>query len=400
MHFHRPVSNLTLSLALLLLPAACSDAPRWTGSVEAREGVEVISNPAEPILADARDLVSELWEVQGPEWMDPTRVHARSGLVFVVDPPANRIHRVSTSGDLLESIGRPGGGPGEFLRLLDAIPDEGRLLVLDGGKGSVQYLDRDGDYLSALHLEGQPWAGFLMDNGTLLLKGEFLSDPRAESFGDWVTVDEAGEPSAFTSHPLEPLPEEEGVRCSDLSSWAQGAARLRYSTPRIQVFDPAGGLRMETRVALPVERVTDAERAAALSELERRLVERGLPPPFIEQNLAVQGERWRVKCRFGPLRFDHAGGIAAFLEQNPDDFGSGNATLHFLSQEGAYLARVAFTRGWRDFTIDDGVIYALTREPLTDVVTLEAFRLDLPESLLENGARALEEARRRAEGRG
>lgn len=395
---HRPTQTFPILPTLLVFLGACSGDPSWTGSVEIREGVEVLSNPAHPLLADVPDLVTELWEVQGPEWMDPTRVHARSGLVFVVDPPANRVHRVTTSGEIRSSLGRPGGGPGEFLRLLDAIPEEDRILVLDGGKGSVQYLDPEGNYASSLHLEGQPWAGFLMKDGTLLLKGEFLSDPRAESFGDWVTVDGAGKPTAFTAHRLEPLPEEEGARCSDLSPWAGGAARLRFTTPRIQVFDPAGTLRKETRIALPVERVTDSERADALSELERRLVERGLPPPFIEQNLIVMEERWRVKCRFGPLRFDPAGRIAAFLEQNPDDFGSGNATLHFLSEDGVYLARAAFPRAWRDFTIEDGVIYALTREPLTDVITLGAFRLELPEAALRGAERALEEARGRGEG--
>lgn len=395
---HRPKQACTTLPTLLLLLGACSDTPGWTGSVEVREGIEVVSNPAEPLLPDATGVVTELWEVQGPDWMDPTRVHARSGLVLVVDPPANRIHRVSASGDLRPSLGRPGGGPGEFLRLLDAIPGEDRILVLDGGKGSVQYLDPEGAYVSSLHLEGQPWAGFLLEEGTLLLKGEFLSDPRAESFGDWVTVDGAGKPTAFTSHALEPLPEEEGVRCSDLSPWAEGAARLRYTTPQIQVFDPVGGLRLESRIALPVDAVTDAERADALSELERRLVERGLPPPFVQQNLIVMEERWRVKCRFGPLRFDPVGGVAAFLEQNPDDFGSGNASLHFVSEDGVYLARAAFPTAWRDFTIEDGVIYALTREPLTDVITLEAFRVDFPERLLRDAARALEEARGGSEG--
>jgi hypothetical protein len=398
MRRHRPALAPTIVPTLLLLLGACSGEPSWTGSVEIREGVEVLSNPADPLLADAPGLVTGLWEVPGSEWMDPARVHARSGLVFVVDPPANRVHRVSTSGEVRPSLGRPGGGPGEFLRLLDAIPGEDRLLVLDGGKGSVQYLDAEGNYLASLHLEGQPWAGFLMDDGTLLLKGEFLSDPRAESFGDWVTVDGDGEPRAFTTHFLEPLPEEEGARCSDLSPWAEGAARLRFTTPWIQVFDPAGTLRMESRIALPVEEVTDSERADALSELERRLVERGLPPPFIEQNLIVMEERWRVKCRFGPLRFDPAGRVAAFLEQNPDDFGSGNATLHFLSEDGVYLASAAFPTAWRDFTIEDGVIYALIREPLTDVITLAAFRLDLPETALRDAARALEEARGRSEG--
>lgn len=373
---------------------SCSDAPQWTGSVEMRDGIEVISNPGDPLLREDQGFMSELWEVQGSDWVDPSRVHAQSGLVTVVDPPANRVHLVSASGETRASIGRPGGGPGEFLRLLDAFPDGDRLVVLDGGRGGVQYLDLEGGYLASLHLAGQPWDGFLLEGGRLLVKGEFLSDPTEESFGDWVTVTDDGKPSAFTSHTLDPLPEEQGVRCSDLSPWGAGAARLRFTTPQIQVFGPAGRLRREIRIDLPVEAVSDAERELALSELERTLAGRGLPSPFIQQSLVVMEERWRVKCRFGPLRFDPSGRFAAFLEQNPDDFGSGPATLHFLSPEGVYLARVTFPTPWRDFVLDDGVVYALTRDPTTDVISLTANRVDFPSALLLDASGALEEARR------
>jgi len=270
------------------------------------------------------------------------------------------------------------------------------LLVLDGGKSSIEYLGLDGRYQASMHVQGQPWDGFLLETGELLLKGEFLSDPAQESFGDWVRVGQGREPRAFTSIGLEPLPEEEGARCSDLSYWAGGAAQMRFTTPQIQIFDAEGGLRRELRIDLPVQVVTESERESALSDLERSLVGRGLPPAFVEQNLVVMRERWRVKCRFGPLRFDRSRGIAAFLEQNPDDFGSGNAALHLLSGDGVYLARVAFPEPWRDFTVDDGVVYALARHPVTDVVTLRAYRIDLPGPVVENAAAVLEDARRRS----
>ncbi len=387
-----------LAIALLLL--ACSDAPQWTGQIEMQDGVEVILNPGDPLLADAQVLVTDLWTVQEASWENPSLVHAGSGLVTLVDPPANRVHLVTTSGETRTSLGRPGGGPGEFLRLLDAFSDGDRLVVIDGGKGSVEYLDLDGNYLSSLHLEGQAWGGFPLEGGVLLVKGEFLSDPREESRGDWVKVSEGRELRAFTSHSLDPLPEEEGVQCSDLFPWAGGAARLRSTTPQIQVLDQDGSLLMESRIDLPVQAVSDSERQDALSELRRRLSDRGLPPPFIEQSLVVSEERWRVKCLFGPLRFDPSGRLAAFLEQNPDDFGSGRATLHFLSQDGVYLAKVAFPTAWRDFTMDDGVVYALTRNPTTDLITLKAFRVDLPVSAFADAAEVLEEARRRAPGEG
>ena len=316
----------------------------------------------------------------------------------MVDPQANQVHLVSTSGATEASLGRPGGGPGEFLHLLDAFRVGDSIVILDGGKGRVQYLDLEGNYLSSLHIDGQAWSGFSLGSGALLVKGEFLSDPTQDTRGDWVRMEEGREPVAFTDVGLPPLPEEQGVQCSDLSAWWDGAARLRFTTPQIQLFDEAGRLTMESRIDLPVEVITDAEREAALDALRDQLSARGMPPPFIEQSLVVNGERWKVKCRFGPLRFDPSGRLAAFLEQNPDSFGSGNATLHFLSREGIYLASIAFPTPWRDFAMDDGVVYALIRNPVTDIVDLEAFRVELPPTLFSDAVRVLEEARQRERG--
>jgi len=140
----RPTLLFTPSLLLLYSLVACSDAPQWTGSVETRDGIEVISNPGDPLLSEAQGFVSELWDIQGPNWVDPSRVHVRSGLITVVDPRANQVHVVSASGETRESLGRPGGGQGEFLQLLEAFRDGDRLVVLDAGKGSIEYLDLDG----------------------------------------------------------------------------------------------------------------------------------------------------------------------------------------------------------------------------------------------------------------
>ena len=395
MQRHRLKRVTAPAFLLLCSVVACSDNPPWAGSVEIADSVEVVLNPGEPLLRGAEGLASRLWEAQGPDWVDPTHVHVRSGLVTVADPKGSQVHVVSTAGTLEASLGRPGGGPGEFLQLLDAFRVGDSLVVLDPGKGSAEYLDLEGRYLSALHLGGQAWDGFPLQDGTLLVKGEFLSDPTEGTLGDWVRIGEDGEPSAFTSRPLDLLLEEQGVQCSDLSSWADGAARLRFTTPQIQIFDQTGRLLRDVRIDIPVQAVSSVERDSALSDLRRRLAARGLPPPFIEQSVVVMGQRWRVKCRFGPLRFDPSRRYAAFLEQNPDEFGAGPATLHFLSEDGVYLARATFPTAWRAFAMEDGVVYALTRDPTTDVVSLEAFGIDLPPELFGDATRALDEARRR-----
>jgi hypothetical protein len=363
-----------------------------------RDGTEIVVNPDTPLLEGAQATWSEVWSVKPADWMDPSRVHVQGRRVVVVDPPANEVHLVSTSGEILRSLGRPGGGPGEFLRLLDALPDGDKLVVIDGGKSSIETLDFDGGYLSSLHVEGQSWGGFLLGGGELLLEGEFLSDPAGQSFGDWVRVGAGVDLTAFTTVLLPPLQEEEGVQCSGFSPWAGGAARMRSTTPQIQVFDHTGDLQREVLVSLPLERVSEDEREWALANLRHSLSERGLPPEFVQQNLAVTEERWRVKCRFGPLRWDSSGLLGAFLEQNPDEFGGGNASLHLLSPEGVYLAELTFQEAWTDFTMEDGVVYALAREAETDLITLRAFRIDLPSSSTETASSVLKQARDRSIG--
>ncbi|MBE0594382.1 MAG: hypothetical protein IH616_18490, partial [Gemmatimonadales bacterium] len=181
-------TRLLPSLALLHSLVACSDAPPWTGSVERHDGIEVISNPGDPLLGEAQGLVSELWAVQGPTWENPALVHAASGLLVVVDPPANRVHLVSTSGDLRGSLGRPGGGPGEFRDMRDAFRDGDRLVVFDRGRRGIEYLSLDGDYLSSSPIEGSPWGGFPLRNGAMLVKGDFRTDPRESTLGTWIRV--------------------------------------------------------------------------------------------------------------------------------------------------------------------------------------------------------------------
>jgi hypothetical protein len=384
-------------MALLPLLATCTNAPPWTGSVAMRDGIEVIANPDAPLLGEARGLVSEQWALQGPTWENPSVVHAAAGLVVVVDPPADRLHLVSRSGELRGSLGRSGEGPGEFRDLRDAVLDGDRLVVFDRGRRAIEYLSLDGDYLSSLPIDGSPWGGILLPTGDLLVRGDFRTDPRESTLGTWIRIANGRAPTPFTPPPLEPLPEEQGVECADLSSWGDRVARLRRTTPWIEVLDTTGSIQREITIDLPVEAVSDAERERALDELRRRLAGSGVPPEFQQQNVAVMEQRWRVKCRFGPLRYDPAGRIGALLEQNPDQFGSGPATLHLLSEDGVYLARLPFHVAWRDFTLDGGVVYALTRDPATDLVTLRAYRLDLPPSLITDAGRVLDAARERVE---
>jgi len=65
-------------------------------------------------------------------------------------------------------------------------------------------------------------------------------------------------------------------------------------------------------------------------------------------------------------------------EQASEDFGGGPATLHLFDASGVYLARVTFERRWYDFDVVGDQIYALERDPDTDLATLVAYRVLIP----------------------
>jgi hypothetical protein len=342
----------------------------WTGSIETHDGIEVVSNPSVPFLDSSESGVTHLWTVQDPSWENPSRIHVGSGVVLVGDPQGSRVHRLSTAGEIQASFGQRGEGPGEFLRLQDALPDGDRIAVLDGGKSSIELLDFDGNYLSSIHVGRVIFGGFRIGGGEFLVSGMLGSTTSR------LRIAEGRDPITFDPSELEPLPEELGVQCSSFFPWPGGAARLRFTTPRIEVFDEDAHLVREIRIDQPIESVSEEERSLALSEVRAMLASSGLPEHVQQQQVAAMEGRYQIKCRFRSLVFDPGSGYSAFLEQNPDEFGSGNATLHFISEDGVYLATFKFQTAWRDFALADRKIFALARDPVTDVISLEAYRVE------------------------
>lgn len=89
----------------------------------------------------------------GPPFHFPTNVAiAANGDLFITDGYGNaRVHRFSSTGQLLHSWGVPGSGPGEFhLPHGIAIDRAGTIFVADRENSRVQKFSPVGDYLGAL----------------------------------------------------------------------------------------------------------------------------------------------------------------------------------------------------------------------------------------------------------
>jgi len=117
--------------------------PGWKGAIEIREGVRIVKNPAQPLygriaLALETDLV--IGDDKDERALFYRKISAavdRSGNILIWDPDSFRIQKFDASGRYLQSIGKKGEGPGEFMspyQLSYQMDEAGRLFVWDNAK--------------------------------------------------------------------------------------------------------------------------------------------------------------------------------------------------------------------------------------------------------------------------
>lgn len=103
--------------------------------------------------------IATLGTFEGGDWDAFGRLRAVAfgpeGDLFILDQQAAQVHRVSASGEYLGSVGRKGGGPGEYeLPTGMRVAPDGRVLVRDTRRASWTVFGPDGTYLENLRLDG------------------------------------------------------------------------------------------------------------------------------------------------------------------------------------------------------------------------------------------------------
>jgi hypothetical protein len=373
------VNPCRISMLAAVVVIGCGEAhEEWGGRVVEVDGVLRVENPSSLLGAPGTISAGLLWTSTGPAegdpWEAPNWVHVEEGVVYVVDRLASKIHRLSLDGEPMGALGEPGEGPGQYRRIIDAIPTAAGLFVVDGGNGRVEVLDRAGDVLASGLLGQVVFSAVPLGENAIAVSGFLEKGPQ------WQRIDAAGkrEPLDFPEF-LDP------DACEDTSSrastWRDRPVRLRFTSPQIQVFSASGELEKVITVPLPPEEATDEEIEELVSEMASVLAGDGLPSALIQQRAEEIRSRPRAKFRFRDVRFDDSSELVAIWEQNPEDLGSGNATLHLLSLGGIYLGVLDLERAWSAFDLKNGVLYTLSRDPNTDLVTLEAFSISVPDHL-------------------
>jgi hypothetical protein len=146
---------------LLLVGCTGADADRtWSGSVETLlNGAVRVTNPAGGAWTDASAwrLTPEL-QIGEAEGADALMFASVSGLeadadgrIYVLDRQANELRIFGPDGAHVRSVGRGGGGPGEYVSANGLLwLTEDSLLVVDQQGGRYSVLTRDGEFVRSV----------------------------------------------------------------------------------------------------------------------------------------------------------------------------------------------------------------------------------------------------------
>lgn len=164
-------------LACVLASAACGASDDGGPAPEAASEAEV---PFEIVLEDVAPLISDAdVDLALPASIDTDA----GGNVWIADRTLHQVLIVSPQGEVLQTIGRPGGGPGEFRGPRGVAIRGAHAYVLDNAHG-VQRFDMSGEYLD----EYDPAARVLFDFDFTGDGGMVFSSNRVWAMGGLVQV--------------------------------------------------------------------------------------------------------------------------------------------------------------------------------------------------------------------
>lgn len=238
-----------MALLSAAVTGACSAEATWTGTIEERDGVVYVDNPAEEMWQERETppLRFELEQVFGAE-SDPADAIIGAirgvaiddaGNVYVLDRQPLRVVSFAPDGSVRWRAGREGGGPGELDGTRGIVVDDGALYLLNRSGTAVDtWSADDGAFRSTMSLVDLDLglvdpAGFIPPD-TLVLERTLMG-------GTGVTVslvalsDPAEIRAQFTHDALpdSPLPENFGmevdvmVRGSDIVLGSTGTYHFR-----------------------------------------------------------------------------------------------------------------------------------------------------------------------------
>jgi hypothetical protein len=177
-HTWATVAAVTLPV-LLSCGTPAEGGSGWSGTIDTLpSGHTVVHNTADPILPtesawrSAEDLRIGTMDGDGPDLLGNVRwLEADAyGRIWILEGQALEIRVFNADGSFVRTIGREGGGPGEFTYPLQVqVGPDGNMWVTDPQNNRLSVLDTAGTYLEGLQMPGgfiiMPWPGGFDANG-------------------------------------------------------------------------------------------------------------------------------------------------------------------------------------------------------------------------------------------
>lgn len=294
----------TLAMATAFAPSTGCTGPSPTLSVERRDsaGVELVTTRGPDV--EAPFILEREWRLGGLEGelhvtdLRPWHVAAdRAGRVYILDATGKRVFVVDPDGSVVDTLGRPGGGPGELGSPVAVyVAPDGTVGVWDYARGGLVSW-REGQPLPLRRVEGSFWGPDVRLLGSAASDAvAFVTLSRNPASRQHLTL--SGPAGTVVLAELVPVPERPadfptcGIRGIPVPplfapelNWDVRAGRFLVSVSadyEIQVLSAGGGegaanpgtLRARWRRDLPVRRTTE--------ELALREVGDGLRVPVAD----------------------------------------------------------------------------------------------------------------------
>lgn len=374
---------LALSLPLLLL-SACRDAPDggWRGSMETLPGGAVlVRNPEQGAWGEgeAWTLVEDLRigsvDEQGPALFGEIAAVEPDplGRIWVLDRQAKELRVFDGRGAHVRTVGREGGGPGEFRDPIGMAWGPGaQLWIADPANARFSVFDTAGRYVTShpRRVGGYalPWRGGFGPDGTFQ-EIAMVTAPGGESRYALLRFNAAMEPADTVL-----LPTFRGDQFELRGEKSFVAASVPFAPGQVVALDPAGGVWVGTNDRYRLAKL-DADGDTAL------VIERNAPPVPVtpgEREEAVERLRWfteqggRIEPGRIPRRkpaYQHVigDGESGVWVRPALAAGESGAAFDVFDPEGRYLGRVRLPGGLASFpppVLRGDALYGVGRDSL------------------------------------
>ncbi len=173
---------------IFIVTSACQKQKSgWQGTIEEENGVKVVKNPAEPMYGELaleleEDLAIGSLEDENYSFYRIGGMAVDSqGNIYVVDSGNQRIQKYDKDGNYLQTIGRKGQGPGEFMRPFNILLDEQDNIYLMEIR-RLHLFDPKGNFMKSF-VPPMFIMGFAAESEGNIIGQGLVSSEKAQNFG-------------------------------------------------------------------------------------------------------------------------------------------------------------------------------------------------------------------------